>query len=213
MNISELKIRWHVFRCRRKSDTSTRYLMELARCVASCPVQEDPAPILEVGTRSGGSALLILKMLKSIYPKGKTLPYVLTIDPYGMRPYEGEPFIYDERHYGQAKRNLVSYTNHIHYMMDSELFLKLIDQLYIWDKAQRAKIDRFTLVYLDGSHDPDIVWSEMTQLLPMIIPGGYLIIDDTDWFEGELQKRLDNSSGNIPGKIRHNGKQSIIQKL
>lgn len=212
MSLSDLQLRWHVFRCRRKSDTSTKYLLELARCVVNCPKQEDPAPILEIGTRSGGSALLILRLIDSIYPVGNIKPYVLTIDPYGMRPYEGEPFVYDAKHYGKMKENLKSYTNHVHYMMDSELFLNLIDQLYIWDKAERAKIDRFTLVYLDGSHDPDIVWSEMEQLLPKIIPGGYLIIDDTDWFDGEVKKRLNKLDETIPDTIRHFGKHSIIQK-
>lgn len=212
MSLSNLYLRWLVFRCRKKSDTSTKYLMELARCVANCPVQDDPAPILEIGTRSGGSALLMLRIIDAIYNKSDAKPYVLTIDPYGMRPYEGEPFVYDAKHYGEMKQNLNSYTNHVHYMMDSELFLSLMDKLYIWDKAERAKIDRFTLVYLDGSHDPDIVWAEMQQLLPKVIPGGYLIIDDTDWFDGEVKKRLDRLEETISYTIRHSGKHSIIQK-
>lgn len=212
MSLSDLRLRWHVFRCRKKSDTSTKYLMELARCVANCPKQEDPAPILEIGTRSGGSALLILRIIDAVYGNNDVKPYVLTIDPYGMRPYEGEPFIYDAKHYGEMKKNLTAYTNHVHYMMDSELFLSLIDKLYIWDKAERAKIDRFTMVYLDGSHDPDIVWGEMQQLLPKVIPGGFLIIDDTDWFDGEVKKRLDKLEPSIPDSIRHYGKHSIIQK-
>jgi hypothetical protein len=30
------------------------------------------------------------------------------------------------------KLALVGYANHIHYMMDSELFLRQLDQLYVW---------------------------------------------------------------------------------
>jgi hypothetical protein len=89
-------LRWHVFRCRRQSDTRTQYLMELARAVVACPRDPDPPPIVEIGTREGGSALLMLRMLDAVYPPGARRPLLLTVDPYGMRPYEGAPFSYDD---------------------------------------------------------------------------------------------------------------------
>ncbi|GBD27837.1 hypothetical protein HRbin30_03193 [bacterium HR30] len=49
--LSEWQLRWHVFWARRRSDTKTRFLMELARCVARAV--ETSAPLLEIGTRSG----------------------------------------------------------------------------------------------------------------------------------------------------------------
>jgi hypothetical protein len=39
-------------------------------------------------------------------------------------------------------------------MMDSELFLRQLDQLYLWRAGSRVSFDRFSLVYLDGSLDP-----------------------------------------------------------
>ena len=122
----EARLRWEVFRCRRKSDTRTQYLLELARAVTLAPRSDDPAPLLEIGTRSGGSALLMLRILELVYPAGTRRPPVLTVDPYGTRPYEGAPFVYDDRHYLAMKRALASHANHIHYMMDSELFLKRV---------------------------------------------------------------------------------------
>src|SRR6266568_3401298 len=98
-DVSELRLRWHVFRCRRKSDTKTRFLRELARVVARAPrpTQGKTAPpLLEIGTSAGGSALLMLRVLDDVY-RGGHPPFVLTVDPYGARPYEGAPFVYEAR--------------------------------------------------------------------------------------------------------------------
>jgi len=79
--------------------------------------------------------------------------------------------------------------------------------------GKREPLARFTLVYLDGSHDPDVVWHEIERLRPRVVPGGYLVVDDTDWFGGEVRRRLDAGAGAgaVPFRVRHNGKQSIIE--
>lgn len=208
--LPDWRLRWHVFRCRRHSDTSTRYLLELARCVARSPRDADAPPLLEIGTRSGGSALLILRVLEDVY-RGDRRPLVLTVDPYGSRPYEGRRHMYDDRHYRAMKRALAGYGNHIHYMMDSDLFLRAIEGgLYLWLDGATRSVDRFTLAYLDGSHDPDIVWSEIERIWPRLIPGGYLIVDDTDWFGGEIRRRLDAAATRLGATLRHHGKQGIL---
>jgi predicted O-methyltransferase YrrM len=208
----ELSLRWHVFRCRRQSDTRSRYLLELARAVARAPRAPDAAPLLEIGTRSGGSALLMLRVLETVYRAlGSAPPMVLTVDPYGARPYEGAPFVYDARHYRAMKRNLAGYANHVHYMMDSALFVRELEHLYLWGGGAKRPLDRFTLVYLDGSHDPEIVWFEIERLLPRVVPGGFLIVDDTDWFQGAVRHRLDAAAAQLGVAVRHNGKQSIVR--
>jgi predicted O-methyltransferase YrrM len=208
--LNNLSLRWHVFRCRQRSDTRTRYLLELAAAVAACPRGADPPPIVEIGTRKGGSALLMLRILDAVYPRDARRPLLLTVDPYGMRPYEGAPFSYDERHYRAMKRALAGFANHIHYMMDSDQFLALLPNLALWMDGTLRPVDRFTLVYLDGSHDPAIVWREISALLPRIIPGGFLVVDDTDWYDGELRRRLEREDLTRNATIRHNGKQSVI---
>jgi predicted O-methyltransferase YrrM len=192
------------------SDTRTEYLLELARLVSRAPRGSDPAPMLEVGTRAGGSALLMLRVLDAICRRGDRRPLVITVDPYGTRPYEGAPFRYDERHYVAMKRALAGFANHVHYLMDSELFLGVLGGLHLWLDGVKRPLDRFSLVYLDGSHDPDIVWREISRLLPMIVPGGFLVVDDTDWFEATIRKRLDRVASTLRGPIRHHGKQTII---
>ena len=205
--VSDLELRWHVLRCRRKSDTKSRYLLSLARCVAAAPRGPDAAPFLEIGTRAGGSALLVLRVLRAVYRGGPAPPWLLTVDPYGSRSYEGAPFVYDERHYVEMKRALAGFGNHVHFLMESSGFLRMLDGLTLWRDGVRRPIDRFTLVYLDGSHDPDIVWSEVQSLLPRVVSGGFLIIDDTDWFDGAVRRRLDASGWNV----RHDGKQSVVR--
>jgi hypothetical protein len=205
-----LRLRWEVFRCRQKSDTKTEFLLELARAVVATPRSADPPPFLEIGTRAGGSALLILRLIDLLYPPPARRPLLITIDPYGSRPYEGAPFEYDDRHYRAMKRNLAGYANHVHYMMDSELFLGQLDRLYLWRGGSRHFFHHFSLVYLDGSHDPAVVWAEIEQLLPRVIPGGFLIVDDTNWFDGAIRKRLEAEAPRLRISLRHHGKQSII---
>jgi methyltransferase family protein len=210
--VGSLRLRWEVFRCRQKSDTRTPFLIELARAVLATPKGPEAPPFLEIGTRSGGSALLILRLLDLIYPPPARRPFVLTVDPYGSLPYAGAPYQYDDRHYRAMKKALSRYPNHVHYMMDSELFLRQLGDLYLWRDGARLGFDRFSLVYLDGSHDPDIVWSEVESLLPRVTPGGFLIIDDTDWFEGAVRKRIDQAAPRFAGTVRHHGKQTIISR-
>ena len=212
-NIPDLLLRWHVFRYRRRSDTSTRFLLEIARCVARAPRGPRVPPFLEIGTRTGGSALLMLRVLDSIYGGKCHPPLVLTVDPYGSRPYEGTAHRYNERHYSAMKRALARYPNHIHYMMDSELFLREIEQLYLWSAGTKHGIERFTLVYLDGSHDPAIVWNEIEQLVPRVIPGGFVIVDDTDWFDGAIRRRLDAAASQLGVTLRHREKQSVLEVI
>jgi len=212
VRLSERRLRWYVWQCKRESDTRPRFLLELARCAMLAPQGKDAAPFLEIGTRSGGSALLMLKVLGRVYGAlGIRPPQLFTVDPYGSRPYEGEPHIYDERHYGRMKKNLAPYTNHIHYMMDSELFLRELDELYLWTDGTKRGFNKFSLVYLDGSHDPAIVWSEIQATLPRIIAGGFLIVDDTEWFDCAVRKRLDAAVKGWDVTMRHTEKQSIIQ--
>jgi hypothetical protein len=152
----------------------------------------------------------MLRVLRLLYGNA-TPPFILTVDPYGSRPYEGAPFVYDARHYGAMKRHLAPYANHIHYMMDSELFLRELDNLYLWVNGAKQSLGHFTLVYLDGSHDPEIVRSEVERLLPRVIPGGFLIVDDTDWFDGAVRQRLDQIAATRSLAARHNGKQSVVE--
>jgi predicted O-methyltransferase YrrM len=184
--------------------------MELGRAVVATPQSADPPPFLEIGTRAGGSALLILRLLDLVYAPTARRPLVLTVDPYGSRPYEGAPFEYDDRHYRAMKRTLAGYASHVHYMMDSELFLRQLDQLYVWRGGTRLAFDHFSLVYLDGSHDPTLVWAEIESLLPRVIPGGFLIVDDTDWFGGAIRQQLEATAARLPITLRHHGKQTII---
>ena len=213
LRVSERLLKWHVYKARRQSDTRPEFLLEIARCVARLPGGAAAAPLLEIGTRSGGSALLMLRVLESAYRRAARPPMVITVDPYGSRPYEGEPYVYDERHYGKMKHNLARYTNHIHYMMDSELFLRRLDDLYVWSDGAKRTLDSFSLVYLDGSHDPEIVWTEIERLLPRVVPGGFLIVDDTEWFDCAVRRRLEAAAPAWGISMRHTQKQSILQVL
>jgi hypothetical protein len=111
--MNELALRLQVFRYRRKSDTSSRFLLELGRWVLDAPRGPDAPPFLEIGTRACGAALLVLRLLDAVYPRGRQRPFALAVDPWGSRPDEGAPFVYDERHRRAMKRTLPRFPNHI----------------------------------------------------------------------------------------------------
>ena len=62
-----------------------------------------------------------------------------------------------------------------------------------------------------GSHDPTIVWSEIQATLPRIVAGGFLMVDDTEWFDYAVRKKLDAAVKGWDVTMRHTAKQSIIQ--
>ncbi len=149
----------------------------------------------------------MLRVLRALYRNTAEAPWLLTVDPYGRRPYEGAPFVYDDTHYIAMKRLLAGFGNHVHFLMESGDFLQMLSGLTLWRGGVRRPVEQFTLVELDGSHDPEIVWSEVQSLVPRVIPGGFLIVDDTDWFDGAVRRRLDGTGWNV----RHDGKQSVVR--
>ena len=87
---------------------------------------------IEVGTRRGGSALRFLELLNELYA-GFVPPLLVTVDPYGYKPYDsGIPGrekmpIYGDPDYLAMKALLAKYPNHSHFKLTS---LDFFDRLY-----------------------------------------------------------------------------------
>ena len=143
-------------------------------------------PFVEIGTRRGGSALLLLIAIKE---SGCRRP-LLTVDPYGKMEYEQNDKIrikeYGEGYYREAMKVLADYCVetemiHSHFRMTSDEFMKIYPQITLYYEGQILPKEEFGLVYLDGDHHIDIVTREVEYFYPKIVRGGLLSIDDIEF--------------------------------
>jgi len=132
---------------------------------------------LEVGTRSGGSALMWLQLLDELY---QTPPFLFTVDPYGTKPYMGYGMDYSDDRFVQMKQLLASYPNHAHFRLTSLDFLEGVAGRPFWVKAQERLITGFSFVFLDGDHSYAYVKKEIQAVRKFMRDGATILIDNAD---------------------------------
>ena len=182
--------------------------LNLIEFAAKTPVLKIQPPFLEIGTRSGGSALALLQIIEKYYGKSTVLA---TVDPYGEKPYDSKPFVYGGNFYVNMKKLLAPYANHIHYKMTSDDFIKIIDNISFWYRGKKQNYTKLSFVFLDGSHLPKTVIKEFENFFPRLITNGYLIIDNTDFYDRNLQKYFEKKKTRKLSVV-HTKHQTIIQK-
>ncbi len=195
------------------SDSNDKYdkmLSVLAEYLIKTPKKLNQPPFLEIGTRGGGSALLMLKIIEKKFKDS----FLITVDPYGDKPYDDKPWTYGEDFYKEMKKILSSYGNHIHYYMTSEDFLSIMDSINFWHQGKKKNFSKFSFVFLDGSHLPQNVKMEFKILFPRLIKGGYMVVDNTDYFDNHLRNYFDKLTlKNNSMKVSSTDIQSIIHKI
>lgn len=153
-------------------------------------------PFLEIGTREGGSALVLLKAIKD----SRVSRPLITIDPYGSKPYilekdekhpelipEGFKLIdidHREDYYRGAALLLAEVCfreklDHFHFHIESADFMKTFPEMKIWWEGKVID-QKFAFVYLDGEHNIAPVLNEIKWFLPKMINGGIIAIDDIE---------------------------------
>jgi hypothetical protein len=132
-------------------------------------------PVIEVGTRLGGSIMCFMELL---YTQHRNVP-ICTVDPYGSNLFYSDGVHrkkskYTDEMYEQMKINLEDFfethpgiSHYQHFKCTSAEFIKKdLFKKYLW-------------VYLDGDHHIDTVFMEIKYFLPKLNPKGCLVIDDT----------------------------------
>lgn len=170
---------------------------ELLHCAKVFQKAHESAPggfSLEIGTRCGGSAVLFLKLIEVLYA-AEARPMLLTVDPYGLKPYLERPGDVDDVwrpyadvHYLQAKKVLAPYPNHAHFLMESGAFLRQLAGLEIWERGVKRTVHgAITFAFLDGNHDTGTVTDELERLWSgWMNPKGTVLIDNVDKDPGLL---------------------------
>lgn len=141
---------------------------------------------IEVGTRHGGSAYLMLLLLERHCYEPHERPMLFTVDPYGDKPYMGGDVsglqLYGNADYLQSKRLLAPFANHAHWYCEGRDFL---DRAWVrgetyWWRGQCLPIGNFTFVLLDGDHDAKTVCYEARAALSLLAPAGAILVDNVD---------------------------------
>lgn len=153
-------------------------------------------PFLEIGTREGGTALVLLKAIKdSRVPRP-----LITVDPYGRKPYILEKDLRDpasvpegyrelevdhsEEYYRRAacllaQTCLIEGLDHFHFHIESGDFMETYPMMKVWWN-QKVLDQTFAFVYLDGEHNVAPVVKELKWFIPRMINGGIISIDDIE---------------------------------
>ena len=209
--LSENKLKELIERAIPHSDSKGRHekLPSMTEYLLKTPLLEDQPPFLEVGTRGGGSAWLTLELMKYMNPDS----VLITVDPYGDKPYDNKPWKYGGMFYTRMKKLLAPYPNHIHYQMTSEEFITIMDKIGYWHKGKRKTFSEFSFVFLDGSHLPDNVKLEFDGFFPRLINEGYIVIDNTDFFKGEMNRYFrELAKDKEEMRLIKTGNQTVIRK-
>jgi hypothetical protein len=167
----------------RHSDMCRASLTRLASAFYTAHNNARGGPSLEIGTRRGGSAMLMLYLLDKLYQYPH--PILFTIDPYGGKPYNGGDLIanglYGDGDYLSAKSNLAQWSNHAHFLLTGIDFLDRLNFVPYWRGGMMLPIDKFTFALLDGDHDAKTIGCEVERLTGgMMRPGGLILIDNVD---------------------------------
>ena len=151
-------------------------------------------PTLEVGTDKGASALMwleLLKLLPSNLPGGGWPVPVVTVDPYGGKPYEGGngsgEALYGVPEFVAMKQLLAGYGNHYHFPVTAHTFLGMYPAPVIWAHGEPMPLERYQFVLLDGEHKAESIASELDIVLgrrrfgrSLLAPGGIVVVDNID---------------------------------
>ncbi|OGR84838.1 MAG: hypothetical protein A2901_03985 [Elusimicrobia bacterium RIFCSPLOWO2_01_FULL_54_10] len=144
-----------------------------------------PGLCLEMGTRRGGSAKIIINSLIENGDLGRSL---LCIDPYGDIVHANEEGKFDRVDYtnrmrSDTMRNLYKFAHgkpvdlYLITLEDTEYFKRFADGYPIYNKEKQL-INKYALVFFDGPHDIESVMKEIEFFQPRSPKGSLWVFDD-----------------------------------
>lgn len=170
-------------------------------------------PIIEVGTRAGGSARCFLEIIK----RRKQNNWVYTIDPYGAIPWSPQEGVvleqsgYVNEFYRQAmfeisKMAYQEKLNHYHFRCTSKEFIDWVYPNFTqYDDFKSSKLSNFSFTYIDGDNRWETVKMELDFFLPR---SKCVVVDDT---QHALEKFDEYCEGRY--KLTHMNKRSMVEHL
>ena len=145
--------------------------------------QGSPGNVLEIGTAGGGSALALLELVPD------SEHFLVTVDPWGIRPYATSGARYGENFQRGALCTLGRWAydlgkNWHHFKMESLEFFEHVAPLGCWYGGQKREY-RFSTVFLDGEHMIPVVMEELDHCHLRLEPGGVIYVDNANHEQGK----------------------------
>lgn len=149
-----------------------------------------PGNVLEIGVAGGGSALCLMELVTS------QDNFIVTVDPWGGKPYATSGARYGENFQRGALAVLGEWANKTnvnwhHFKMDSRDALALMAESVCWYGGQ-AREYKWSTVFLDGEHTIEYVTDELN-LLTMtgnVAADGVIFIDNANHSQDAEQNAL-----------------------
>ena len=162
--------------------------------------------VVEIGTWWGKSALVLL-LLARRYGIGN----VLCVDPWSDDELaQGVPSVDEasaalsaEEAFEVFKMNLLPYVGTPNTDDDSDLnYMRMtsLEANEVWRGSVPWQTDEFgqthykgiALLHIDGNHAYDKVKQDIEMWTPLVVPGGWIVLDDYDWRHGDGPRRAAN---------------------
>lgn len=152
--------------------------------------QGTPGNVLEIGTAGGGSALALLELVPVDWH------FLVTVDPWGTRPYATSSACYGENFQRGALCTIGKWAydlgkNWHHFKMESLEFFEHVAPLGCWYGGEHRDY-RFDTVFLDGEHMVPIVLQELDGLVTFknddfarLKSNGVIFVDNANHEQGK----------------------------
>lgn len=144
---------------------------------------------IEIGTRRGGSSLMIMEG-----NLGMNKPHI-SIDPYGNIDYHDLMGIHKSDYTNHMKTQTMSslyqwaYDNNYNFIFfnleDTEFFNRFEDGIPIYEETKRIE-DKFSLVFIDGPHHTEAVLDAFNYFKDKITSNGQIIFDNYDHYNHDI---------------------------
>ena len=181
-------------------------------------IKDVEGAVLEIGSRRGGSAKIIIDMLEH---NGDTNRSMFCVDPYGnidleitninasihypgKHQVEGDPISKDvsfptKFDYTNTMRNRVipslyyyAYSKGLNFtffcLEDTEFFKRYPDGVPVYDEVKKVE-DKFAFVFYDGPHTNQAVIDELEYFLLKTPVGGAYVFDDIWMYDHDMIER------------------------
>lgn len=144
-----------------------------------------PGATIEIGTRRGGSSVMIMQG-----NLGMNKPHI-SIDPYGNIDYHDRVGIHKSDYTNHMKTQTMAslyqwaYDNNYNFIFfnleDTEFFKRFENGVPIYEDNKRIE-DKFSLVFVDGPHHTQAVLDAFEYFKDKMAIGGQIVFDNYDHY-------------------------------
>lgn len=182
---------------------------------AASKIKDVPGAVVEIGTRRGGSARLIIDTLEQINSTNRSM---FCIDPYGnidleitninasihypgKYEVEGDPMSKDKSFptkfdYTNSMRNRIipslyfyAYSKGLNFtffcLEDTEFFKRYADGVPVYDEEKKLE-NQYAFVFFDGPHTNEAVIEEISFFFDKTPVGGVYVFDDIWMYDHDM---------------------------